>query len=101
MTKDNNIEDITEKEVKKWRLAAWTLPFTALAFLLLFNWLGWSEWYDKAIVLIAVTFFSISVFWWWWALHKVSYLAKLLLAAQMKFEEVRQEFKNIKRDITK
>jgi uncharacterized membrane protein YfbV (UPF0208 family) len=81
------------KEVKYWAYAAWTLPFVALSAIVFEQLIGWEHIHQKLIVVIAVTFFSISVFWWWWALHKFVALLDAFRLTEERFVEVKDELR--------
>jgi len=89
----------TQKEVRWWSFAAWTMPFIALAGLFFFNILGWESAFDKALVIGAVTMFSIGVFWWWWAIHKIFNFADMLGKTADRMKVIAKEFSNIKKDM--
>lgn len=91
-----NFSKKTQKEVKWWSYAAWTLPFTALSGLFFFYALGWEDLYHKSLWLGGVIFFSVSVFWWWWAIHKIARTAKIIISVTDKFSEVKKELERIK-----
>lgn len=60
----------TNIEVRWWSYAAWTLPFIALAMIGLSWFFGSVNLFEKVLLGIVLTFFSVSIFWWWWALFK-------------------------------
>jgi len=82
----------TNKDVRWWTYAAWTLPLAAVSILVFLNIFGWTNLYDKAIVIVAVTFFSISVFWWWWALHRIYEVIRQLNKTDQKLDDIKEEF---------
>lgn len=83
----------TAKEAKWWAWAAWTLPFLALAILSFETFIGLETLFTKSLVIISVTFFTISVYWWWWALNKIKVLMASFYRTEKHFEEVKDELK--------
>lgn len=83
----------TQRQTRWWSYAAWTLPFIALAILVVEEYIGLEELYQKTIATIVVIFFAVSVFWWWWALHKIKYVIQSLRSTDKHFKEVKQEIR--------
>lgn len=44
--------------------------------------------------------FGISVVWWWWALYTIAGVTKVLGQTAEKFEQVSQEVKEIKKEVS-
>lgn len=86
----------TKRQVKWWSYAAWTLPFVALAILIVEEYIGLDSTYRKTVASVLVIFFAVSVFWWWWALHKIKYVIQSLRNTDKNFEEVKQELRETK-----
>ena len=99
MSNEKNFNKKALKEVKWWAYAAWTLPFVALSALGFLHFFGWNTLYEKSIVVGAVTFFSVSVFWWWWAIFKIKSLVDVLENVIQKFETVKEHLVSIRKDI--
>lgn len=91
----------TKQEVKWWSLAAWTLPFAALAGLFFFDTIGWDTAFNKSLVIGAVIMFSVGVFWWWWAIHKIFNFADMMSKTADRIKIISKEFNSIKNDIEK
>jgi hypothetical protein len=91
-----NIER-TEKQVRLWKYAAWTLPFVALSAIVFIHFVGFNDWLDKTIVMTATLFFAISVFWWWWALHKLVDVLKGLEAASKGLQSLKASINDFKK----
>ena len=87
----------TEKQAKYWRYAAWTAPFVALAILIGEELLGFDT--APTSFIIVVTFIATSVFWWWWAISKIVYMIKCSYKMESNFEELKNDFKEIKKDV--
>lgn len=87
------------KEVNLWTYAAISLPLIALAGLFFVKFIGFEAWIDKLLVVGATAFFIVSVIWWWWAISKIAFFASVLDKVQQKFSEVKQEVKDIRKDL--
>lgn len=89
----------TQKQVKWWAYAAWTLPFTALASIFFLDMLGWTDGLHRAAVVGGVIFFTIAVYWWWWAIFKLARLSNLLLNTADNLKDIGNELREISRNI--
>ena len=87
----------TEKQARWWRYAAWTAPFVALAILIGEELLGFDT--APTSLVIVITFIATSVFWWWWAISKIVYMIKCSHKMESNFEELKNEFKEIRKDV--
>jgi hypothetical protein len=91
----------TANQAKWWKYTAWTLPFSALAFIAFAYFIGLDGWYSQAIVITVTFFFTASVLWWWWALHKIVDIMKGIEVTANRLQSIKnhiQEFKNIFKD---
>lgn len=86
-----------KKQASLWAYAAWTLPFLALGILIFEYFLGWHDLVSKTLTIIAVTFFSVSVFWWWWALNKIVILFEAMNKNETNFEEIKYELRETRK----
>lgn len=93
---DKDIPEQIKKEVSWWAYAAWTLPLVALGGLFFFELIGWDSIYEKLIVIGAIIFFSVSVFWWWWAIFKIRDIAQLMAASAEKFKQLQEDLSKFK-----
>jgi len=91
--------DKTKKEVAWWIRLGWTTPFVGLGALFFLYFIGWTELYEKILVITATSFFAIAVYWWWWALYKILNIAELLDATIKKFDAVKKEIKEVRKDL--
>jgi len=98
MPEDNFVNN-TDREVNAWKIAGWTLPFIAMAGMLVCS-LYFSDWITIYAVTVIVIWVAVSVAWWWWALHKILRIARLLLSTNNTFVEVQQEIKSLKEDVS-
>lgn len=80
-------------EARYWMWAAGTLPFVALAILVLESYLGWETLYSRTLTAILVIFFTVSVFWWWWAISKIIALLESFQRTEQHFEDVKNELR--------
>ena len=87
----------TEKQAQYWRYAAWSAPFVALAILVGEILLGWKT--NTTALIVVTTFIATSVFWWWWAISKIVYMIKCSYKMERNFEELKNDFKEIKKDV--
>jgi len=94
-----NLVRRTGTEASLWSYAAWTLPFTALALLVFEHFIGWDSLMQRTLVLITVTFFTISVFWWWWALNKIVIILRYISSNTDHFEEIKRELQATRQTI--
>jgi hypothetical protein len=88
-----------QKQLQWWKYAAGTIPFIALAIIVLLDFVGWTELHNKLLFTILIIFFSTGVLWWWWAVDKIVYLTKLLIDSERKFLEIKYEINSIKKDV--
>jgi hypothetical protein len=86
-------------EARYWMWAAWTLPFLALGILIFEQYLGWETLYAKTLVIISITFFTISVYWWWWALNKIIALMESFHRTEQHFEDIKSELRETRKVI--
>lgn len=86
-----------KKEASLWAYAAWTLPFIALAIIIFEHFVGWDGFIGKTIIVISVSFFSISVFWWWWALNKFVKILEAFREAEDSFLDMKNELRETRK----
>lgn len=89
----------TDKQVRWWAYAGWTLPFIALAGIFFFNIIGWDDGYHQAVIVGGVIFFTIAVYWWWWAIFKLARLSNLLLNTADNLKEIGSELREINQNL--
>lgn len=94
-----NTANKAKTQAQYWMWAAWTLPFVALAILAFEYFLGWDSLISKTLVIISVTFFTVSVFWWWWALNKIVVLLESFNRTEQHFKDVKHEIKETRKAI--
>lgn len=87
------------KQTKAWAIAAWTLPFVALAILINLEILGLDTIKEYATIAISVTFFTVSVFWWWWVMAQIRYVFKCMEDTSQSFNEIKKDLAEIKKDV--
>jgi len=97
--KEKEFAENTKKQVKWWAYAGWTLPFVALAILFSLSFVGWDDVYSKIIIVIGISFFSVSVFWWWWAIFRIYKLSGFIESTLKKFEAIQKKIEEIKKDL--
>ena len=87
-----NLPELVKKakqETKWWSYAAWTLPFVALSIITFEHFVGWETWYGKTVIVVSVTFFTISVYWWWWALNKFVQVLRAMEETDKHFDDIK------------
>jgi len=89
----------SKKEVRWWSYAAWTTPFSALAGLFFIQMIGWTGFYEKALIIGAIIFFTVSVFWWWWAINKIANFAQIMIDTGKRFEKLKDDIKEFRKDM--
>jgi hypothetical protein len=86
----------TARQAQWWLYAAWTLPFTALAGIFFFYFMGWQTAFEKAMIIGAVIFFTIAVYWWFWAVFKIKLLANTIARASKGFAEIKDMIRDVR-----
>lgn len=93
------LNEPTVEEVKWWDWTAKTLPLAALS-MIFFSWTyNYNELTELTIIIISVIFFIFGVIWWWWALKKIGVIYISTRRNQEKFDEIRQEIRQIKKQL--
>ena len=87
-------------QISIWAWAATVLPLVALGGLFFLEMIGIHSFYHISIVIGATAMFGISVVWWWWALYTIAGVTKVLGQTSEKFEQVSQEVKEIKKEVS-
>jgi ABC-type siderophore export system fused ATPase/permease subunit len=87
------------EEAGLWTVAGWSLPFAALAIIVFEYLIGWNDLIAKTIVIIAVVFITVGVFWWWWAIHKIVKILDSISDTEDRFEEIKQELRETRKAI--
>jgi hypothetical protein len=82
-----------------WKHTVVTIPFIALALLIIIDFIGWTELHNKVLFFILIGFFTLGVIWWWWAVDTIVSLTKTLISADEKFLELKKEISSIKEDV--
>lgn len=89
----------TTKQVRAWAFFAASVPIIALGVLWFVYAIGWTSLLNKLIIVGAIAFFGVAVFWWWWAIFQIALLSIMLLRTSDKFDEVKQDLTDIKHDL--
>lgn len=87
----------TFKEVKIWDWLARLLPLSVLAVLAVLHFFKWSDYIGLILEITLIVFIITCFVWWYWALYKIAASVKYLQSAQDKFDEIRKEFKEMKK----
>ena len=91
----NNYKD----QARWWKYAAGTIPFACLAIIVLLDIIGWTDLHNKVLFFILLGFFITGVMWWWWAVDTIVSLTKMLISADEKFLELKNEISSIKQEV--
>lgn len=86
-------------QAQYWKYAGWTLPFVALAILLGEILIGHDTYLGITSIAVVATFVATSVFWWWWSISKIVYIIKGSEKIANEFLSIRQELREIKKDV--
>ena len=82
-----------------WQLAGRLIPMVCLGLVFFSYLIGYESVFDGALVLVAILFFSLSVYWWWWSTIKIFQLARLLKNTEDKLDSVSDNIKEIQKEI--
>ena len=98
MIEDQKKIDKIEAQVQLWDMFARVVPIVFLVFALGLVCLGiidWKEAFYAALAVFAVT----AVTWWFWTIYTIRLLVRTLHRASKNLGEVREEFKNISKEV--
>ena len=98
MIVDQKKIDKIEAQVQLWDMFARVVPIIFLVFALGLVCLGsidWKEAFYAALAVFAVT----AVTWWFWTIYTIRHLVHTLHRASKNLHEVREEFKQISREV--
>ena len=96
---DNEIKiDKIEAQVQLWDMFARVVPIVFLVFALGLVCLGIID-YKQAFWAALAVFAVTAVTWWFWTIYTIRHLVQTLHRATKNLGEVREEFKNISREI--
>lgn len=91
----------TIKQLKVWAVIGVILPIVFLASLFLISLFGFEEAYQRALVIGATIMFTTATIWWWWVLSTIFDITKLLSRTNDRFDVVREDLTEIKKEIKK
>jgi len=94
-----NFYSTTNREVRWWAYAGWTVPLIALAGIFFIDMIGWTEGWNRAVVIGGIAFFAVAVYWWWWAIFKLARLSNLLLNTANNLKEISEELREINQNL--
>lgn len=96
MSKFNDFNKQTLKEIKCWVWIAATLPTSSLVALVLIWLFGTERLIDIAVISIGSAMAVIAVIWWWWALHTIRVLVSHWDGTKEGVKSALDELKEIK-----
>lgn len=91
--KFSQLTEQTAYQTKLWSYAAWTLPFVALAIIVIGYYLNLDSLIEHIMLTISVTFIGTSVFWWWWAINKIVLIMRAMEQTDSNFVEIKEDLK--------
>ena len=86
------------KQSKIWIILASVLPLTALSGIFFLEFIGRDNLITISLVIGAVMMFLFAVIWWWWAIYTISKFAVNLSKTIEKFDDVKKDLKEIRKD---
>jgi hypothetical protein len=89
----------TKKQARIWDWAGRILPMFALAIVLVLHFAKQHSLKDTALDAILIVFLTICFIWWYWAIKKIVLSTNYLKETYIKFKEISNELRNIKKDI--
>lgn len=96
---DNQIKiDKIEAQVQIWDMFARVVPIVFLVFALGLVCLGVIN-YEQAFWAALAVFAVTAVTWWFWTIYTIRLLVQTLHRASKNLGEVREEFKNISKEV--
>lgn len=87
------------EQTNVWALAGRLVPMISLGLVFFSYLIGYESVFDGALVIVAVLFFSLSVYWWWWSTLKIFQLAQLIKNTEQKIDNVSDNIKEIQKEI--
>jgi len=87
------------KQTMWWKYAAWTLPFVALAIIVIEYFIGNETIRQNTMLVISVTFIATSVFWWWWAINKIRLMLKAMERTENNFYEIKTDLSKTRQTV--
>ena len=96
--KEQKLEDKIEQQVERWDLFARIIPtaFLVVCSILIFTGiLDFQQAFWAGLGLFSVT----AVTWWFWTIYTIKHLVRTLHRASKNLSEVRQEFKDVSKDL--
>ena len=89
----------TKRQARIWDWVGRILPMFALAIVLVLHFVKQHGLRDIALDAILIVFLTICFIWWYWAIMKIVASTKYLKNTYLKFKELSNELRNIKKDI--
>jgi hypothetical protein len=90
-----------KKSVGIWVWLGRVAPLTALLMLGIVLIFDFTSWLHYLIMSIGITFAITAFTWWWWVIYAVKDIFRLLNDANVRFGEVLQELKAIRKEYIK
>lgn len=88
-----------ERQVLIWNRLAVSVPIFFVSTSVLLYWLNIMH-YEQLFIIALVAWALVAVTWWFWTMVSIIFLARLLANASTQLEEIRNEVKEIRNEIT-
>lgn len=89
------------KHVSVWGALASILPLGTISFIGFCYLIGFSHWIGIIATLSLTGLMITAAIWWWWSLLTIVRITKAMNTVSKKFEEIRQDVQDVKRNIPK
>jgi len=105
MNIDDNSEEVTaftestKRQARIWDWVGRVLPMVALVTILVLHFIKQYSLRDIVLEAILVIILTICFIWWYWAIMKIVASANYLKQTYIKFKELANELRTIKKDI--
>ena len=103
MQKDSNlyekIRTVTSRQANAWKIFGKSVPLIVLSVFCLLHVFGFNTLSEQLLVVGGAFFFAVACVWWWWAINVMVQVANLMTRATEKFEEVKDDIVDVKKEI--
>lgn len=89
------------KQVSIWSVLASVLPLSTISFIGFCYLTGFDHWIEIVATLSLTGLIFVAAIWWWWGLTTIVKITKIMNTAYEQFEEIRQDIRSVKQDISK
>lgn len=89
------------EQVSIWSVLASVLPLSTISFIGFCYLIGFDHWAEIVATLSLTGLIFVAAIWWWWSLATIVKITKIMNTAYEQFEEIRQDIRTVKQDISK